>query len=123
VVEGLNAAAPFKEAVAKALAEGRSIRDINSRTLDLSSPEGLRFVREVSIDSGLVIVLYGRSANRSLVGESLAFAPARTSAQDLVWVCGRHEAPPGASITTESAGRYTSVADKYLPRACRAGGG
>jgi uncharacterized RDD family membrane protein YckC len=126
VVEGLNAVAPYKAAVAKALADGRSAREINSRTLDLSSPEGLRYVREVTVESGVVIILYGKSAHRSLIGESLAIAPGRTSAQSrdsLVWVCGRHRPPSGTAMVSESAERQTSVADKFLPRSCRAGGG
>jgi uncharacterized RDD family membrane protein YckC len=126
VVEGLNATAPFKEAVAKALAEGRSPRQINSRTLDLSSPEALRYVREISVESGVVIILYGKSAHRLLAGESLAIAPGFLSAQSrdsLVWVCGRRQPPPGTQMASESAGRYTSITDKFLPRTCRAGGG
>ena len=126
VVEGLTAAATAKAAVQEALAQGKSLQSINSRTLDLPSTDGLRYVREISVDGGVVTVLYGRTANWALVGERLAFIPGRVPAQQgVVWVCGHHAPPPDVTPVIEgtSAYAYTTVADKYLPRACRLGGG
>jgi type IV pilus assembly protein PilA len=124
VMEGLSAASGAKAAIAEALAQGKPLRSINSRTLELPSTDALRYVREISVDDGVVTILYGRAANRALVGERLALIPGRVSMhEDVVWVCGHHEPPPDVTLVTESAGPDTTVAAKYLPRSCRPGGG
>ena len=46
---------------------------------------------------------------------------------DVVWVCGNHSSPNGATPTGSSTGTTaatvptTNVKDKYLPQTCRTG--
>ena len=121
ITEGLLAAEPYKTAVAEAYSERRAFNAISSKNLSVAPNDNLKYVNSVEVMSGIVVIKYGRSANRSIAQRSLLLVPGVDSGGNIVWVCGRHSPPGELTMAVEDAGRYTTVPDQYLPLACRRG--
>ena len=121
VTEGLNLAATYKAAVEKSgpstVAE---IAAIDSKSVGLPTEVRAAFVDSISIQSGAVVIHYGKGALPALAGQQLVLVPAIGQTRDLVWICGRANAPANATPVVPDYARYTSVPDKYLPMSCRA---
>jgi type IV pilus assembly protein PilA len=114
VTEGLNLAAPLKAQVAEYYAQKGAWPD--QADLGDELPSG-KYVTEVSVSGGSVVITYGNEVNQQLRGQRLAILPGVDSQGNIVWACGNHSLPEGVE---SGAGPYGSdVANKYLPTACR----
>ena len=121
VTEGIVAAGSYKAAIAEAVTQGHAFRELNTSMLHLNAVGSWRYVDTVQVESGVVVIKYGRAANQLIAGRTLLVIPATNERQDIVWVCGRHEAPLQFTTVMRGLGKYTTVADKYLPLSCRVG--
>jgi Tfp pilus assembly major pilin PilA len=121
VAEGLNAAEPYKVAVAESAAQGLRISDLTTEHLQLSEIGKWRYVSNIHVVSGIVAVTYGASAHSGISGKTVLLIPATTDGgQSVVWACGHHPPPDGSTpVTNKDLSAYTTVADKYLPLACK----
>lgn len=121
VTEGLNAAAPYKLAVSESATQGQPFAALTSEQLQLPETGRWHYVASIKVVSGIVAVTYGGSANKLIAGKTVLLVPATTDGgQQIVWTCGHHAPPDGsAPVTHEDLSAYTTVADKYLPLACR----
>lgn len=119
VSEAFNAAVPLQSAVAEAASQGRNWADINSESLGLGQPNNLRYVQSMRVDAGAVVIEFGRAAPANIRGLRVVLAPGLTSAHDIVWICGHAKVPGDVSMPIDNAAQYTTIADRYLPLACR----
>jgi len=124
ITEGLNAAAPYKAAVAEAIAQGQPPSALNSEQLQLPETAQSKYVRSIRVISGIVEITYGGSANSLISGKTVLLVPAMAgTGQTVAWACGHHGPPEGFTpVTEKDLSEYTTVADKFLPTLCKAGG-
>jgi uncharacterized RDD family membrane protein YckC/Tfp pilus assembly major pilin PilA len=122
VMEGLVAAGTLKAAVEQAAIQGANWAKIDSQSLGIQQPQGLKYVQTLRVESGAVIIEYGGQANAKIRGGRLVIIPGLTSSQELVWVCGRAEIPESAKMAIAEGAKYTNVPNAYLPMSCRAPG-
>ena len=115
VTEGLNLASSLKAEVAEYYAEKKTWPDLSD--LGHATPPSGKFVSEVTVKKGTVVITYGKEANGKLQEQKLAIRPGVNANGDIAWACGNHLLPVGY----ESApGPYGSdVANKFLPMLCR----
>ena len=80
-------------------------------------------ISAVAITAGAIQVTYGLQANSNVLAKSLYLTPYTDANNDVIWVCGAHTVPTGASLPTgvTSGAGGTTVLDKYLPQTCRTG--
>jgi uncharacterized RDD family membrane protein YckC/Tfp pilus assembly major pilin PilA len=123
VVEGLNAAGPYRDAVAAALSQGQLPDAIDSTNLNAPETGHGRYVDSVRVESGVIAIRYGAAANQPIAGKTLLLIPAvKSDGRTLYWICGRAVPSDGSrQLITEDLRGYTTIADKYLPRLCRGG--
>ena len=103
ISEGLTLAAPVKVAVANyANGHGGTIPTDNAAA-GVSSPEAIsgRFVTQVAVQGGDVVISYGNRANSLISGDHLILHP-QAGAFGVQWSCGSDDIKP-----------------QYLPPACR----
>jgi len=114
VTEGLNLAAMAKAEVAEYYAEKKAWPE----QADLGSePRTGKYVSEVTVKGGSVVITYGNAVNKQVSGQRLALLPGVTASGDIVWACGNHALPDGAESGTGPYG--SDVLNKYLPANCR----
>jgi type IV pilus assembly protein PilA len=117
VTEGLNLAGPIKAEVAEHYAKTGSWPE----QADLSGAvPSAKYVSQIVVKGGSVIIVYGNFANAKLQKQGLALAPAVSAQGDVVWLCGNRKAPPGMTRTANGPAG-SDIPDKYLPSTCRAG--
>jgi type IV pilus assembly protein PilA len=125
VTEGLNLSSALETGVAEYFANTGSWPALNSNAGITNQPSG-KYVTDVEIGTGSITITYGAQANSNIGGKTLGLTPLLSMNNDVVWVCGNHSPPAGASptgssTTTAAATPVTNVADKYLPQSCRTG--
>jgi type IV pilus assembly protein PilA len=120
VTEGMNLAGAVETGIADYFASVGSFPTTLSSVGILSSPSG-KYVNSIALTGGAISVMYGNQANSNVNGQTLALTPYTDGNQDVIWVCGAHAPPTGASLPTGVTAGTTSVADKYLPQTCRTG--
>ncbi len=142
VTEGMNLAGAVKAAVAETFAQtGRwpttltAIGIVDAAGAE-TPPQG-KYVSKVDmVGAGTIQVTYaskttaaGFQANELINAKTLSLQPYVSKNQDVVWRCGRANAPVGDGSTTanDAAGTpsvdslaKTNVTAKYTPSACRA---
>lgn len=122
VAEGLALAAGYKAAVEDAGAT--TVDDVAAlSTESLALPAAVptaSYVDSITVQSGAVVIVYGRSAHRGLTGQRLVLTPAVVEGGNIEWICGPAPAPPGATPVIDDYAQYTSIMPKHLPAACRA---
>ena len=118
VFEGLNLASSYKVAVAEAITTGMRPEAITTEKLNLPTPNLGKYVDAITVESGAVTIQYSNGANSAIAGKVLVLTPAISANRDTTWVCGR-ATPPADFTPVSDAARNTTVADKYLPVACR----
>jgi uncharacterized RDD family membrane protein YckC len=118
VVSGLNAAAPYKEAVAQSYARGTPFDQIGTRSLQ-PAPEGHSpYVLSIDVAEGAIRITFGDRAQAQIAQRTLVLTPAIDAEHELVWVCGAHAPPAGATLASH-AGAETNITAKFLPALCR----
>jgi type IV pilus assembly protein PilA len=125
VTEGMNLASPIETGIAEYFANTGSFPTAMSSVGVSADPTG-KYVSDVTINgSADIVVTYGNQANAVLgtTGKVLALTPYVDANNDIIWVCGKHTQPTGASLPTgvTSGLGTTTVLDKYLPQTCRTG--
>ena len=127
VAEGVQLTASIKTQVAQAFLVGgeapadRAGANMAGNDTDTSS----QYVTSVGIVDGVIVVTFGNEANANISGETLTLTPYETAGLNIVWRCGWAPQPVGLSpMGTSSGGRTavfipTTVADAYLPSACK----
>jgi uncharacterized RDD family membrane protein YckC/Tfp pilus assembly major pilin PilA len=119
VAEGLGLAAPYQAAVVEAVAQGQSLASLTTEQLQLPETGQWRYVDSIRVVSGIVVVTYG-AANNLIAGKSVLLIPGTDDRGAIVWTCGHSKLAPGITpVTTKNLGEYTTVANKYLPLACK----
>ena len=73
------------------------------------------------VAGGVIKITYGLQVNNIIAGDILGVVPYTDTNNDIIWVCGLHAAPAGATIATgAAAGGGTTVPAQYLPSVCHA---
>jgi type IV pilus assembly protein PilA len=121
VTEGMNLASAVETGAAEYFANVGSFPTSMSLAGISSSPSG-KYVSSITITSGAIHVIYGNQVNSAVATQSLYITPYLSANNDIVWVCGNHTVPSGASIPTGVTNTTTPILDKYLPQTCRTGG-
>lgn len=82
-----------------------------------------KYVAEVDVFEGRVIVTYGGDAHTAISGQSVSFTPYLTAGNSIVWRCGSAPEPAGGAPLTgngvTSAYVPPTVDPRYLPSTCR----
>jgi len=122
ISEGLNLAAPAKAGVSESYASNgtfpvtNAAAGIATTTTDISG----KYVRAVAVGAGGVItVTYGNQANARITAKTIKLTPGTSVNGDVVWVCGDHATPAGATMSVAPAAG--TALQKYLPQVCRTG--
>jgi type IV pilus assembly protein PilA len=118
VVSGLNAAAPYKDAVAQVYSRGTALNQIGTSSLQPAPDSHSPYVQSIDVVEGAIRITFGDRANQLIAQRTLVLAPALDAGRSLVWVCGGHAAPDGATLASR-AGTETTVTAKFLPALCR----
>ncbi len=124
VSEGLSLAAAAKAAVAETwMARGAAPVDRRGAgmTQNPADTNG-KYVSQVQVTNGEVIVTYGNDANTNLAGKTLVLTPYNTQDQSVAWKCGAGNAPQGAVGPIGGNTGPGTVDEQYLPSNCRTGG-
>jgi type IV pilus assembly protein PilA len=122
VTEGLNLASDLKAAVAEGFAQDGTW-PLDNNSIGITATKSGKYVSDVSINTGTIMITYGGQANQNINGDTLALEPQTSDNGDVIWVCGRKAAPPGANaspVAGQTASAGTSIEAKYLPASCRA---
>ncbi len=132
VSEGMNLAAGAKAAVAESfLNRGEAPADrTESGMTPLPGDTQGKYVDQVDVANGTIVIQYGNEANQQIVGETLGLTPYESNDLSVIWRCGDAIVPTGATgLMGASGGGNASVYDsgslvtnnltQYLPSACR----
>ena len=119
VTEGLNLASAVETGAAEYFANTGSFPTSLSAAGIASAPSG-KYVSGIGL-TGAITITYGNQVNSVVNTQTLGLNPYLSPNNDIVWVCGNHTAPAGATAATVSAAATTNVPDKYLPQTCRTG--
>jgi type IV pilus assembly protein PilA len=123
ITVGLNAATRYQAAVAQSVEDrAGDLAGVDNRLIGLPEAVNTRFVESIKVVNGAIVITYGAGANPGITNQTLVLVPGRKADHGLVWVCGHADSPSGAQVGVDNYQRYTSVPDKWLPTACRAGG-
>jgi type IV pilus assembly protein PilA len=126
VTEGLNLSSALETGVAEYFANTGMWPAANVNAGVNNVPSG-KYVTAVNIGNGGITITYGNQGNSNVLGKTLGLYPFLSPNNDVVWVCGNHTPPAGATATGTSVGTaaatvpVTNVLDKYLPQTCRTG--
>ena len=122
VTEGLSLAGAAKAAVAETFSNNgvapnnRFQAGMSNTATDTSG----KYVSGVEVAQGVITVTYNApETNAKILNNTLVLTPYLTPDNSVAWRCGNALSPN--SLTTLMGGSYvaTSLADKYLPKACR----
>jgi hypothetical protein len=121
VAEGLNLAAAVRAAVTEAYVDAGTLpADRMSAGLSPDPRDAAgRYVEQVDVVDGRIVVLYGREANVQINGLELQLTPHAVPGGGVLWACGFAASPAGAQALGPARPNRTNVAPQYLPSACR----
>jgi len=116
VSDGLINAAEAKAVIADALVNQTDLSQLQD-----TEPFTIRskYVSGIDNYSGVLVITFGGQANASIANKSLELVPGVDSANQIVWRCGYALGQGGAQFVSDEPGKYTTVARKHLPTACR----
>ena len=132
VSEGLSLAAAAKASVTESFndsGEAPADRAAAGMTADAIDTSG-KYVTEVEVANGTIIVTYGNDANAVLANQTLALTPYESADLSITWQCGLSDVPVdsgGANLPpmgTAGGGNVaipgnTSISPQHLSAACR----
>jgi type IV pilus assembly protein PilA len=123
VTEGMSLAAELKADIAEQFAQTGTWPDLTDLDANaLAADKFGRYVDNIDVKTGEIIITYGKDANSKLGTKILALHPGENVNGDVVWVCGDANDPSGASMAAGTP-TDTTVDNKYLPASCREGFG
>jgi type IV pilus assembly protein PilA len=126
ITEGLNLMSDMKAGVAEWYAqEGAWPSSLLQIGISGSaSDKAGKYVKSINLDTGTLIATFGVQANSNITDKTLALQPKVSNNGDVIWVCGKREAPSTATEPSSgdsvSASGNTDLIAKYLPANCRA---
>jgi type IV pilus assembly protein PilA len=123
VTEGLNLAGAAKAAVSETFSSnGAMPADNTGAGLDAATNIQGKYVSQVLVDDGTIIITYGKDVNAKITGKTLALTPYTSANGDVSWRCG--DKAINASLTVASGATFSAgnstIAAKYRPANCRA---
>jgi type IV pilus assembly protein PilA len=124
VTEGLNLASAVKAGVAESFAQtGEWPGDLDAAGGDSLTPPSGKYVDNVDVDTGTILITFGNDVNDNIDTLVLALRPRLSDNNDVVWLCGRFTAA-GTTLTDPATASpdnvtNTTVDEKYLPQSCR----
>jgi len=75
-----------------------------------------KYEQSVTVNAGGVIeIVYGNQANKSINGQKLDLVPYTNANNDILWRCGFASAP---STSSSGGTNSTNVSPQYLPTSC-----
>lgn len=77
------------------------------------------FVTNLSVENGAIHMILGNKVNGKLQGKVLSMRPAVVDGEQVVpvaWICGNAKTPDKMTVKGDNK---TTIADEYLPFACR----
>ena len=127
VAEGLQMVARGKATIAEAFfIDGEAPVDrIAARMSGAPTDTSGKYVEQVDVDDGVIIVTFGNEASASIAGLTVTLTPYETPELTVVWRCGTADPPVGlnpiGTLAGANAATYIAptVADRYLPASCR----
>ena len=125
VSEGMNLAAAAKAAIAETyLNKGAApVARINAGMSTNATDTNGKYVTQVGVANGTIVVTYGAAANAQIVGKVLAIQPWVTPDKSVSWQCGEATNPGGGAVVMSgaapTANGATDVDARFLPAACR----
>jgi type IV pilus assembly protein PilA len=132
VSEGLTLAADIKAGIAEYVAQVGdwpvTLAEAGLGSAVLTDKQG-RYVNSVEIQNGTIDIAYGHDANDKIQGLHLAIQPYLNTNGDVVWRCGKANAPAApatataGAVTSDDGAGITTLSDKHMPASCRAGFG
>jgi type IV pilus assembly protein PilA len=134
VSEGLTLASDVKAGVAEYAAQtGDWPLDLQEAGLGsavLGDKAG-RYVESIDVNTGTIVIVYGKDANSKIDGQTLAIQPYTNDNGDVVWQCGLSNPPAGSYVNSgaaagtgiDSVAVATDLSDKHMPASCRTGFG
>ena len=120
ISEGMNLAAAAKAAVAETFLNrgvAPATRTAAGMTANAPDTQG-KYVDQVNVAAGEIIIRYGNEANAAVVGNFLFLTPFLSIDQSVIWRCGNAPNPVGVAMGADTAAG-TTVPNQYLPSACR----
>jgi type IV pilus assembly protein PilA len=125
VSEGLAMASATKATIAEYFAD-RGEWPGDNDSLGITTPPEGKYVDNIQVSDGTIVVTYGNDANAAIGTETLAIQPLGTDNLDVVWRCGTRVLDAGINATSTQGGTtspdsdgLTSIAGKYMPSSCR----
>ena len=127
VAEGIQVVARGKATIAEAFfVDGEAPPDRTAARMSANPTDTSgKYVQQVDVVDGVLVVTFGNEANASIAGLTLTITPYETAELTVVWRCGSSPAPAGLSPIGTSAGGNAAVyiaptvPDRYLPASCR----
>ena len=121
VSEGMNLAAAAKAAVAETFLN-RGAAPVNrtqaGMTANATDTEG-KYVASINVANGAIVITYGNEAHARIAANTLSLTPYASGDDSVVWRCGLANAPGTLSLIANAVLGNTTVAQQYLPSACR----
>ena len=122
VTEGLNLASAVKAGVSETFANtGAWPLDNTAAGGNNATPPSGKYVASVVVGTGTITITYGQQANSVINGQTVGLQPKISTNNDVIWVCGYHAAPVGATDPASGAAPapVNTLLPKYLPQNCR----
>jgi len=121
VTEGLTMAGPAKTSIAEYFASNGTT-PANNATAGLGVDTTIqgKYVSQLDVTTGSIVVKYGNNANVNLAGTVLTLVPYTDVNNDISWICGKQATiPAGLTLAAGTTAVATTVVTKYLPSSCR----
>lgn len=124
IAEGFALATPIQMAINEIFYEAGQAPP-NLQALGIThSPQG-RFIKNLNIKNGAIVIYYGNQANKNLQAKTLRLIPYLNPDQSLVWRCQQGSLPADATLApgAEDTSLASDVVGELLPQSCRATNG
>jgi type IV pilus assembly protein PilA len=122
VAEGINMAAGAKVPIVDSFnntGEAPADRTEAGLTVDPADTQG-KFVSQVDISEGRVIVTFGNDVHQDAFGTTLTVTPYQSAGGSFMWRCGMAPKPAGTTLMNAGGDHLDpTINTRYLPSTCR----
>ena len=122
VTEGLSLAGAAKAAVAETFSNtgvapgNRQLAGMSDNATDTAG----KYVNAVNVSGGEIAITFNATeTNQKIKGNVLYLTPYLTQDNSVAWKCGSAPVPGNTTGAMGTGPTATTVANKYLPKACR----